>query len=115
MKIKKILLGDLNYPFYLSQIKNPPSRLYVIGNEEILRERSMAIVGCRECSNYGKKIASGNYTFFPVWFLIDLFKYHKNQIAPSKTQLESARVRYIKSRSRMKQLHFYCMVTQYML
>ena len=58
MKIKKILLGDLNYPFYLSQIKNPPSRLYVIGNEEILRERSMAIVGCRECSNYGKKIAS---------------------------------------------------------
>ena len=57
MKIQEINLGDINYPYMLSQIYSPPKKLYVIGNTEILREKSIAIVGCREASNYGKNIA----------------------------------------------------------
>lgn len=57
MKIQEINLGELNYPYLLSQIYDPPKRLYVIGNIEILRERCIAIVGSRLASNYGKKVA----------------------------------------------------------
>lgn len=57
MKIQEINLGEINYPYLLSQIYSPPKKLYVIGNAEILREKSIAIVGCREASNYGKNIA----------------------------------------------------------
>ncbi len=57
MKIQEINLGEINYPYQLSQIYSPPKKLYVLGNIEILREKSIAIVGCREASNYGKNIA----------------------------------------------------------
>lgn len=57
MKIQEINLGEINYPYLLSQIYSPPKKLYVIGNAEILREKSIAIVGCREASEYGKNIA----------------------------------------------------------
>ena len=57
MKIQEINLGELNYPYLLSQIYDPPKRLYVIGNIEILREKCIAIVGSRLASNYGKKVA----------------------------------------------------------
>ena len=57
MKIKEISLGKINYPYLLSQIYLPPKKLFVLGNEEILREKSIAIVGCRKASSYGKKIA----------------------------------------------------------
>ena len=58
MRIQKIKLNELAYPYLLSQINNPPKILYVLGNVEILREKSIAIVGCRECSKYGKKVAT---------------------------------------------------------
>ena len=58
MKIKEIEYGKLNYPYYLSQIYSAPKKLYVLGNEEILRENCISIVGSRKCSEYGKKIAS---------------------------------------------------------
>ena len=57
MKIQEINLGDLDYPYLLSQIYCPPKKLYVLGNAQILRERSIAIVGCRKASEYGKKTA----------------------------------------------------------
>ena len=57
MKIQEINLGELNYPYLLSQIYDPPKRLYVIGNIEILREKCIAVVGSRLASNYGKKVA----------------------------------------------------------
>ena len=57
MQIQEINLGEINYPYLLSQIYSPPKKLYVIGNAEILREKSIAIVGCREASKYGKNIA----------------------------------------------------------
>ncbi len=57
MKIEEIEINSIKYPYLLSQIPNPPRKIYVIGNKEILRERSIAIVGSRECSEYGKKIS----------------------------------------------------------
>lgn len=57
MKIQEINLGEIDYPYLLSQIYFPPKKLYVIGNAEILREKAISIVGCREASEYGKNIA----------------------------------------------------------
>lgn len=41
----------------LSQIKDSPQSLYVLGNTELLRRKIIAIVGSRECTSYGKKVA----------------------------------------------------------
>lgn len=57
MKIEEINKEDLSYPYLLSQINSAPNKIYVLGNKEILREKSIAIVGCRECSNYGASVA----------------------------------------------------------
>ena len=57
MKIQEINFGELDYPYLLSQIYSPPKKLYVLGNAQILREKSIAIVGCRNASNYGKSVA----------------------------------------------------------
>ncbi len=53
MKIIKI--DDKNYPKKLRDIKNPPEKLYVLGNENLLNNNCIAIVGSRKCSEYGIK------------------------------------------------------------
>lgn len=55
--IKKITLNDEIYPKRLRNIDNPPKQLYVIGNEKILNENTIAIVGSRVCTIEGAKIA----------------------------------------------------------
>lgn len=55
MKILRI--DDENYPEKLRNIEKPPKQLYVLGNEKILNNFGLAIIGCRQCSDYGKKIA----------------------------------------------------------
>ena len=55
--IQEINETDMDYPYLLSEIKDRPKKLYVLGNIEILKRKSIAIVGCRDCSNYGKEIA----------------------------------------------------------
>lgn len=57
MKIEEISIKDIEYPYFLKQIYLAPKQIYVLGNKEILREKSIAIVGCRNCSKYGKKVA----------------------------------------------------------
>ena len=57
-QIKEISILDENYPELLKQIYDPPKCLYVMGNLEILNTPSIAIVGCREASEYGKKAAT---------------------------------------------------------
>ena len=52
-KIKTIILGDENYPEKLKYIYGNPQRLYVLGNEKLLNEKSIAIIGCREATMYG--------------------------------------------------------------
>lgn len=54
-KIKRIQLGDDNYPEKLKNIYWKPQDLYLIGNEELLNCKSIAIIGCRDCTDYGKK------------------------------------------------------------
>lgn len=60
MEIKTIKLGDKNYPEKLANIYKPPSKIYVLGNETILNQKSIAIIGCRKCSKEG---ANNAYKF----------------------------------------------------
>ena len=55
--IKKIIIGNEAYPEILKSIPNPPKQLYVLGDEKILSEKSVAIIGSRVCTEEGAKIA----------------------------------------------------------
>ena len=44
------------YPEKLREIKDPPSRLYVKGNVELLKEFSISVVGSRTNTQYGEKM-----------------------------------------------------------
>lgn len=50
-------IRDKQYPKMLKEIYDPPISLYIIGNKEILNNASIAIVGCRGATEYGKKAA----------------------------------------------------------
>ncbi len=52
-----ISINDIEYPMLLKNIYSPPISIYIKGNKAILKNTSIGIVGCRECSNYGKQIA----------------------------------------------------------
>ncbi len=58
-QIKQINIGDANYPEKLQHIYAKPKTLYVIGDETILNSKSkvIAVIGCRQCSEYGKRIS----------------------------------------------------------
>ncbi len=56
MKYTIIKIGDKNYPKTLSKIYDPPKKLYVAGNYKILDNFSIAIVGTRNASEYGRSI-----------------------------------------------------------
>lgn len=53
--MKVINIHDEEYPRKLLKIKNPPKKLYIEGNEKLLNNKSLAIVGSRNCSEYGIK------------------------------------------------------------
>lgn len=55
--VKTIDIESENYPELLKKIINPPKVLYVAG-EIYPGENCLAIVGSRQCSFYGKKVAS---------------------------------------------------------
>lgn len=48
---------DKAYPKRLLEINNAPKKLYVEGNAELLNNNCLAIVGARNCSEYGIKYA----------------------------------------------------------
>ena len=54
-EIQEINFGDDAYPEKLRKIKNPPQKLYAIGNIELLKKPSLAIVGTRHITEYGIK------------------------------------------------------------
>ena len=56
-EIELIKINDEDYPERLRKIYDPPVILYLKGNRKILNEKSIAIVGCRLCTNYGKEVA----------------------------------------------------------
>lgn len=58
MHISKITIKDKEYPKQLKNIPNPPKQLYFIGNIELLNKNSIAIIGTRNASENGKRLAS---------------------------------------------------------
>lgn len=54
MKILEI--GNKNYPKKLLNIYDPPKKIYVMGNDEILNNFGIGIVGTRDASKYGKNV-----------------------------------------------------------
>lgn len=60
MKKENIILiniKDKNYPQRLKNIYDKPISLYAKGNVEILNEKSLAVIGCRQNSKYGEEVA----------------------------------------------------------
>ena len=57
MKIEEIGIQSQDYPEQLKQIYDAPLKLYVLGNKEILKQKGVAIVGARNATEYGKKVA----------------------------------------------------------
>lgn len=55
--IKLINIYDEEYPKKLLEIYAPPITLFAKGNINLLNEKSIGIVGCREASYYGMQIA----------------------------------------------------------
>lgn len=56
-RIKVILKEDPLFPQKLKKIDDCPDMLFIMGNEKILNDKSIAIVGSRKCSEYGKEMA----------------------------------------------------------
>lgn len=57
MKIEEISIESEDYPKQLKEIFDAPLKIYVLGNKEILKQNSIAIVGSRNATEYGKKVA----------------------------------------------------------
>lgn len=58
MHISKITIKGKEYPKQLKNIPNPPKQLYFIGDIELLNKNSIAIIGTRNASENGKRLAS---------------------------------------------------------
>lgn len=56
-QIEILTIYDKEYPKKLKEIYDPPAVLYIKGNKEILKEKAIAIVGCRLCTKYGEVVA----------------------------------------------------------
>ena len=55
--IKILTIEDKAYPKILKTIYDYPVSIYIKGNEKILNMPAIGIVGCRESTSYGKKVA----------------------------------------------------------
>lgn len=55
--IEMLTIQEDKYPQKLKKIYNPPIVLYIKGNMSILDNKSMGVVGCRLCTEYGKTVA----------------------------------------------------------
>ena len=56
-QIEMITIQDKQYPNVLRNIYDSPICLFVKGNKELLQKPALAIVGCRQASSYGERIA----------------------------------------------------------
>lgn len=55
MEYKILNIEDKEYPSKLRKIKDPPQKLYYIGNIKLLEKPIFAIIGTRNITEYGKK------------------------------------------------------------
>lgn len=56
--IRVVERGERDYPARLLEIPDPPERLYVLGRLPEEKIPSVAIIGARECSEYGSYVAA---------------------------------------------------------
>ncbi len=56
-RVRLVMLGTPDYPAPLTEIHDPPHLLYVRGSLTAQDSKAVAIVGSRQCSSYGKRIA----------------------------------------------------------
>ncbi len=58
MEIKKLTLGDNDYPSLLTHITGPPKQLYYLSEKgsELLNNTAVAVVGSRKFSPYGHRV-----------------------------------------------------------
>lgn len=56
-KIEIVTINDKEYPNKLKKIEDSPIVLYLIGNKKLLNTKSIAVVGSRKCSEYGKEMS----------------------------------------------------------
>lgn len=56
-KINFITIEDDDYPNSLKNIEDCPIFLYTLGNKKLLKQKSIAIVGSRTASEYGKNMS----------------------------------------------------------
>ena len=52
-----LLFGTPSYPYSLASIPNPPPLLTVLGNKDLLNQKTLSIVGCRKASFQGKQFS----------------------------------------------------------
>lgn len=57
-KVIKLDRSSINYPDKLRNIPDPPKILYCVGDISLLERRSVAVVGSRRFTQYGKEIAT---------------------------------------------------------
>lgn len=55
--IRILRKGDKEFPEILSSMDEPVKELYCIGDVSLLKERAVAVVGARKCSQYGRRAA----------------------------------------------------------
>lgn len=55
--VKILNYNHPDFPNKLKYIENPPEILFALGNTKILNDTSIAVVGSRKCSDYGKNCA----------------------------------------------------------
>lgn len=56
MKVKSIKIEEQTYPKNLLRIDEPPKVIYVLGDEKILNDFCIGIVGTRNATKYGEEI-----------------------------------------------------------
>lgn len=77
----EINFKDEIYPKQLRKINNPPKRLEILGNQELLNQKGIAIIGSRTCTEYGKNMA--------IKFAKQLSKYGLTIISGMATGVDS--------------------------
>lgn len=80
--MKIINIEDKNYPKQLLKIYDPPKRLFILGDENILNDFSIAIVGTRRCTKYGEEMAKS--------LAYNLAKYNINVISGMAKGIDTA-------------------------
>ena len=80
--MKIIYKSDKVYPEMLRKIKEPPEKLFVLGNEKILNGFCIGIVGSRKCTKYGEDIAKS--------LAFNLAKYNVNVVSGMAKGIDSA-------------------------